>query len=87
MIGVGKSAQFSDFVDFQYSVCEKKLGFFNTGVYYVLTGSYSVVFYKKLSEISGLPFVLTSVDESLYDELQGKIDNLFPLNLQKKYFL
>lgn len=42
---------------------------------------------KTLSEISGLPHVLTSVDESLYDVLKGKIDNLFPLKLQKKYFL
>jgi len=42
---------------------------------------------KTLSEISGLPHVLTSVDESLYDGLKGKIDNLFPLKLQKKYFL
>lgn len=37
-----------------------------------------------VSEATGLPLVCTSVDQKLYNELNGKIDNLFPLKLQKK---
>lgn len=38
----------------------------------------------EIAEKSGLPIVLTTVREDLFDELKGKIDNLFPLRLQKK---
>ena len=37
----------------------------------------------EVSELSGLPVVLTTVTQSLFSELEGKIPNLFPLNLQK----
>jgi 5,10-methylene-tetrahydrofolate dehydrogenase/methenyl tetrahydrofolate cyclohydrolase len=37
-----------------------------------------------VSKATGLPLVCTSVDQKLYNELNGKIDNLFPLKLQKK---
>jgi MinD-like ATPase involved in chromosome partitioning or flagellar assembly len=33
---------------------------------------------------TGLPLAYTSVNETLYNELEGKIDNLFSLKLQKK---
>ena len=39
---------------------------------------------KKLSEISGLPLVMTSVRKDLVIALEEKIDNLFPLSLQNK---
>ena len=38
----------------------------------------------EIAEKSGLPIVLTTVREDLFDELKGKVDNLFPLRLQKK---
>ena len=39
---------------------------------------------KKLSEISGLPLVMTSVRKDLEFALKEKIDNIFPLSLQNK---
>ena len=39
---------------------------------------------KKLSEISGLPLIMTSVRKDLVIALEEKIDNLFPLSLQNK---
>ncbi|MDD6146965.1 MAG: hypothetical protein PUB43_08000 [Oscillospiraceae bacterium] len=39
---------------------------------------------KRLSEISGLPLKMTAVKEELLSDLAGKIDNLFPLTLQRK---
>lgn len=41
---------------------------------------------KKLSELSGLPLKMTSVKESLYNELNNKTKNLFCLALQNKIF-
>ncbi len=38
---------------------------------------------KKLSEISNLPIILTTVEESLYESLKDK-ENVFPLKLQRK---
>lgn len=38
---------------------------------------------EELSRLSGLPIVMTSVTDSLYGELSGKISGLFPLTLQK----
>lgn len=46
----------------------------------------SMGYIKKLSEISGLPILFTSVVDSLFEELNKDLDNLFPLKLQKKYF-
>lgn len=43
----------------------------------------SVEYAKEVSCLSGLPVRLTSVKSELYDELTGKVDNLFPLKLQK----
>ncbi|MBO5936082.1 MAG: hypothetical protein J6Q79_00540 [Clostridia bacterium] len=39
---------------------------------------------KKLSEISGLPLINTSVRKDLVIALEEKIDNIFPLSLQNK---
>lgn len=38
---------------------------------------------KELSLITGLPLVMTTVKEDLFLDLNGKIENLFPLKLQK----
>ena len=44
----------------------------------------SVAYAKEVSDLTGLPVVMTTVRESLYSALEGKIDDLFPLTLQKK---
>lgn len=44
----------------------------------------SVDFANEVSKLSGLPVVMTTVHEKLYDSLAGKIENLFPLKLQAK---
>ena len=44
----------------------------------------SAAYAQEVCRLSGLPLVLTTVEERLYDELQNRIDNLFPLHLQKK---
>jgi MinD-like ATPase involved in chromosome partitioning or flagellar assembly len=44
----------------------------------------SLDYAKEVSELTGLPLVLTSVEEKFYDELKGKIDNLFAMKLQKR---
>ena len=40
---------------------------------------------KSFSELCALPVVMTTVREELYETLRGKIQNLYPLKLQKKY--
>jgi len=44
----------------------------------------SVGYSEEVSRLTGLPVKCTSVKESLYSELKGKIDNLLPLRLQRK---
>ena len=44
----------------------------------------SLDFAKEVSEICKLPVICTSVEEKLAVELQGKIDHLFPMKLQKR---
>lgn len=44
----------------------------------------SVVYAKRVAEITGLPIKCTTVKQELYTELEGKIENLFPLKLQEK---
>ena len=39
---------------------------------------------QKLSEISGLPLVMTSAKKEIANALKEKIDNIFPLSLQNK---
>lgn len=43
----------------------------------------SLPYAKEVAELSGLPVVATAVREDLIPELDGKIENLFPLRLQK----
>lgn len=44
----------------------------------------SVEYAKEVAEITGLPIFCTSVNQTLYTELEGKIPNLLPLRLQDK---
>lgn len=44
----------------------------------------SAEYANEVSRLTGLPVILTSVNNTLYSELDGKIDNLFPLELQSK---
>ena len=39
---------------------------------------------REISERSGLPIVLTSAEESVAKELEGKAENIFPMHLQKR---
>lgn len=42
----------------------------------------SLSFADEVSKMSGLPVVMTTVEESLFDSLSGKIENLVPLKLK-----
>ena len=44
----------------------------------------SMTYAKEVSEASGLPLVLTTVEDRLYDELKDQINPLFRLHLQAK---
>ena len=44
----------------------------------------STEYAESVAKATGLPLVYTSVNETLYNELEGKIDNILPLKLQKK---
>lgn len=44
----------------------------------------SVQYAETVSKASGLPVVMTSVKQDLYESLKGEIPNLFPLKLQEK---
>ncbi len=47
----------------------------------------SLPYAKEVAELSGLPIVATSVREDLMAELEGKVEDLFPLQLQKHEIL
>lgn len=44
----------------------------------------SVEYANEVSRLSSLPIVMTCASEAVYDNLEGKIDGLFKLKLQKK---
>ncbi len=46
----------------------------------------SLSYADEFSRVSGLPLVLTTVQEDLFDQLQKQIPNLFPLVLQSRIF-
>ena len=39
---------------------------------------------REVCQLTGLPLKMTAVHKSLYPQLEGKLENLFPLGLQKK---
>ncbi len=44
----------------------------------------SMDYAREVAEAAGIPLAATAVQESLLDELKGKIENLFPMKLQKR---
>ena len=47
----------------------------------------SVAYADEVAKATGLPLVMTTVKDTLYTELKGQINNLFPLMLQDKPFM
>ena len=47
----------------------------------------SMTYADEVAKATGLPLVMTTVKNTLYTELDGQIDNLFPLALQDKPFI
>ena len=47
----------------------------------------SMDYAQELSRVTGLPLKMTCAAERLCSELEGKIPNLFPLSLQKLYYM
>ena len=47
----------------------------------------SMGYAEELSRMTGLPVKMTCVRQDLYEELTGRIPDLFPLNLQKLYYM
>ena len=50
------------------------------------TGLNSQDYIAKLSELSGLPVFATTAETAVASQLEGKIPNVLPLQLQEKYF-
>lgn len=46
----------------------------------------SMSYAKEVSEALGIPIKMTCCDKKLYEKLKGKVENLFPLSLQKLYY-
>ena len=44
----------------------------------------SLAFAQEVSQLTGLPVVMTAVEEELYQELKGEIPDLFPMKLQTR---
>ena len=44
----------------------------------------SVPYAEEISKLSGLPVIMTGVERDLAGKLEGRIDGLFPLHLQKR---
>ena len=40
----------------------------------------------KLSELCNVPVIMTTAVESVANELKNRLDNIFPLTLQEKYY-
>ena len=47
----------------------------------------SMTYADEVAQATGLPLVMTTVKDTLYNELKGQIDNLYPLMLQDKPFM
>ena len=44
----------------------------------------SVDYAEKVAALAGLPLVMTSVEKSVAERLEGRVDDLFPMTLQKR---
>jgi len=47
----------------------------------------SLSYAEKVSALSGLPILMTCADERICESLEGKIENLFPISIQKLYYM
>ena len=47
----------------------------------------SMAYAQELSRLTKLPIKMTCVRRDLYPELEGKIADLFPIDLQKLYYM
>ena len=45
----------------------------------------SLGYAEEVSALTGLPIVMTTVREDIAEELKGKVENIFPLTLQKNF--
>ena len=45
----------------------------------------SIPYAEEVSRLTGLPIVMTTVEKNVAKELVGKVENLFPLSLQKNF--
>jgi len=46
----------------------------------------SMAYAEEVSKVLGIPVKMTCCDEKLYEKLKDKVENLFPLSLQKLYY-
>ena len=46
----------------------------------------AIPYMQRLSELSGLPLWLTAAEQTVAAQLEGKVEPLLPMTLQKKYF-
>ncbi|MBQ3530968.1 MAG: hypothetical protein IJA05_03490 [Oscillospiraceae bacterium] len=46
----------------------------------------SMAYAEDVSKALGIPVKMTCCDEKIYEELKNKVENLFPLSLQKLYY-
>lgn len=46
----------------------------------------SIDYANEVSKVLGIPIKMTCCDEKLYEKLKDKVENLFPLSLQKLYY-
>ncbi|MBR5872320.1 MAG: hypothetical protein IKZ06_01565, partial [Oscillospiraceae bacterium] len=46
----------------------------------------SIEYANEVSKVLGIPVKMTCCDEKLYEELKDRVENLFPLSLQKLYY-
>ena len=44
----------------------------------------SLPYAQEVSGVSGLPILMTTVDAEIYEDIKGKVPDLFPMNLQKR---
>ena len=82
MLEVMKEMEFAAGMPFTGIVNNSNLGDETTAVDVLSTVEKALDF----SKLCGLPLKFTTVREELYETLRGKIENLYPLKLQKKYY-
>ena len=46
----------------------------------------AIPYMEELSALSGLPVWMTTAEETVAERLKGRVENLLPMRLQKKYF-